>query len=113
MNLRAFTQRMLLPLSLVLGVASVFAAPLSYRLHVDGLACPFCAYGIEKKLGAVSGVQHIETNIRDGTVIVTMQDGVSLDEALARQAVQDAGFSLRKLEPLPPAASGPSPGQAK
>ena len=32
----------------------------SYRLTVDGLACPFCAYGIEKKLGAVNGVEKLD-----------------------------------------------------
>ncbi len=113
MNFRAFAQRMAVALSLVLVATGVWAAPPTYRLHVDGLACPFCAYGIEKKLGALEGVAHIETNIKDGTVIVTMKDSVTLDEAAARQAVKAAGFSLRKLEQVQSAPQGGPAGQTK
>lgn len=100
MKFKTFMQRMTIALSLVLIATGVLAAPASYRLRVDGLACPFCAYGIEKKLGALEGVQSVETNIKDGVVIVIMQDGATLDEATAKKAVKEAGFSLRKLEPV-------------
>ncbi|PKL98429.1 MAG: copper chaperone [Gammaproteobacteria bacterium HGW-Gammaproteobacteria-7] len=89
------------------------AAPPAYRLHVDGLSCPFCAYGLEKKLGAVPGVRELETRIKDGTVIITMKDGVALDEAAARQAVKAAGFSLRKFEPVQSTPQGAPAEQAK
>lgn len=72
MNFRALTQRMFLTMALALMATGVLAAPITYRLHVDGLSCPFCAYGLEKKLGEVDGVQSLETNIKDGTVTVTM-----------------------------------------
>jgi mercuric ion binding protein len=75
-------------------VTSARAEGASYRLEVDGLACPFCAYGVEKKLNALHGVERLETNIKEGAVIVTMKDGAELDEASARQAVKDAGFTL-------------------
>lgn len=100
MNFRIFTQHMAIALSLILVATSVLAAPLTYQLRVDGLSCPFCAYGIEKKLGALEGVQGVETNIKDGIVIVTMKDGVTIDEASAKKAVKEAGFSLRKLEQI-------------
>ncbi len=66
-----------------------------YSLQVDGLACPFCAYGIEKKLSAIDGVEKIDVDIKEGQVIVTLADGASLSEDRARQAVKDAGFTLR------------------
>lgn len=113
MNFRAVTRRMALALSIALLAAGAWAARPAYRLHVDGLACPFCAYGIEKKLGALEGVQGVETHIKDGTVIVTMRDGVRLDEAAAEQAVRAAGFSLRKFEPVPAAERGAPAGEAK
>ncbi len=106
MNFRAHTQRMFLILALALMVTGVQAAPPTYRLHVDGLSCPFCTYGIEKKLGEVDGVQSLETNIKDGTVTVIMKDGAPLSEATAKQAVKAAGFSLRKLEPVQSAPAG-------
>lgn len=42
-------------LGLIMTTAALAGQP-SYKLRVDGLACPFCAYGIEKKLGALEGV---------------------------------------------------------
>lgn len=104
MNVRALARRMWLTLALALMATGVLAAPPVYRLQVDGLACPFCAYGIEKKLSALAGVERLEINIEDGSVIVTMRDGMSLDQASAREAVNAAGFSLRKFEQLPPGA---------
>jgi copper chaperone CopZ len=85
--------------------AAALAATLSYRLKVDGLSCPFCAYGIEKKLSALDGVERLETNIREGTVIVIMKEGATLDEARAKRAVKDAGFTLRRFERTPSGAS--------
>lgn len=113
MNFRAFTQHVVVALSIVLAATGVWAAPPSYQLHVDGLACPFCAYGIEKKLGALEGVEHIETNIKDGTVIVTMKDDVTLDEAAAKQAVTAAGFSLRKFQRVQSVPQGAPAGEVK
>lgn len=106
MKFTTFAQRLAIVLSLVLVATTALADPAIYRLRVDGLACPFCAYGVEKKLGAVEGVQSIETDIKAGVVIVTMKDGAALDEATANRAVREAGFALRKLEQVQPATQG-------
>ena len=66
-----------------------------YTVEVNGLACPFCVYGIEKQLSRIDGVESISTDIKSGTVIITVQAGVVLDEAEAKQAVEDAGFTMR------------------
>lgn len=95
MDFKTVANRIAMVLTLSLMTSSVFAAELNYRIEVDGLACPFCAYGIEKKLNAVQGVERVETDIREGVVMVTMQEGVALDEAVAKQVVKEAGFTLR------------------
>ncbi len=66
-----------------------------YILEADGLACPFCAYGIEKQLSRIDGVESVSTDIKSGTIIVTVQAGVALAESEARQAVENAGFTMR------------------
>ena len=101
--MKSFWRRTILVLGLVLMSVSAFAAQPAYKLRVDGLACPFCAYGIEKKLNAIKGVQGVGVDIASGSVTVTMAVGASLDEATAKQAVKDAGFTLRKFEPAQPA----------
>lgn len=69
--------------------------PTVYTLQADGLACPFCAYGIEKQLNRIDGVESVETDVKSGTVIVTMKPGATLDEADAKRAVEAAGFTMR------------------
>jgi mercuric ion binding protein len=83
------------------------AAPTQYELRVDGLACPFCAYGIEKKLNAAEGVENIFIDINAGTVTVTMAESASMSEEAAKQIVEDAGFTLAGFKKLS-AASGDS-----
>ncbi len=67
----------------------------AYTVEVDGLACPFCAYGIEKQLLAIEGVATVDTDIKLGSVTVTMQTGSMLAEDAARKAVEAAGFTIR------------------
>ncbi len=86
-------------LVLVLPVTA-FAAKKQYRLEVDGLACPFCAYGIEKKLTQTKGLESIDIDINAGTVTVTMAKGASLSKAQASQIVKDSGFRLRTFSKL-------------
>ncbi len=62
------------------------------------MACPFCAYGVEKKVGGLAGVEKVEIEIDDGLVTVTLADGATLDETAAGRAVDEAGFTLRKFE---------------
>ena len=94
-----FLQATALILGLVLMPAAGMADSHVYRLYVDGLACPFCAYGVEKKVTGLAGVEKVEIDIGAGLVAVTMAEGASLTEDAARQAVDEAGFTLREFEP--------------
>lgn len=80
------------------GAMSATAQAEVYSLYVDGLACPFCAYGIEKELTSLDGVEKVEVDINKGVVVVTAAEGARIPEASLRQAVDNAGFTLRKVE---------------
>jgi mercuric ion binding protein len=96
--------RSLLIASVAMGLASVaIAAQPRYQIEVAGLACPFCAYGIEKKLRAIPGVERVETNIKEGTVVVVMKEGTTLDRTRVERAVREAGFTLKGFRPASPA----------
>jgi len=84
----------LLAVAFMLSVAAS-AASNHYTLGVDGLACPFCAFGIEKRLNKVDGVTGVEVDVASSTVKVTLQEGRRLTEDQAREAVKEAGFTLR------------------
>lgn len=70
----------------------------TYALEVAGLACPFCAYGIEKRLLKVDGVAGVEVDIGAGRVLVSMEPEASLTRDRAAAAVDEAGFTLRGFE---------------
>ncbi|MEX2258331.1 MAG: heavy metal-associated domain-containing protein, partial [Woeseia sp.] len=67
--------RLSLLLSTLMFSMTALAADNQYVLGVDGLACPFCAFGIEKRLNKVDGVTDIEVDIADSVVRVTLQEG--------------------------------------
>jgi copper chaperone CopZ len=70
-------------------------------VHADELAYdrqPKQKVGIEKQLSAIEGVASVETEIRSGTVVITMAEGSDLDEAAARKAVEAAGFTMRSFK---------------
>lgn len=79
-------------------VAAQSEAADTYALEVAGLACPFCAYGIEKRLGKLDGVDGVEVDIAGGRALVTMRPGASLTRERAAAAVDEAGFTLRGFE---------------
>lgn len=77
----------------------VHATGNEYQLGIDGLACPFCTYGIEKQLLKLDGVAELETDLAGGLVTIRMQEGKTLTEAEAERAVEKAGFELRSFNP--------------
>ncbi len=88
-----------LTLSLLSPLAAL-AGQTRYQLRVDGLACPFCAYGIEKKLTRTDGVRSLDIDLDGGTVTVTMAEGATMTEAEASRIVEDAGFTLAGFEEM-------------
>jgi periplasmic mercuric ion binding protein len=76
---------------------SVTGAEIVYKLGVDGLACPFCVYGIEKQLDKLDGIERMETDLQDGKIVLEMGEGATLNEESVRDAVTRAGFTLRSF----------------
>ncbi len=76
---------------------AAFAAGVEYQMRVDGLACPYCAYGVEKKLKAIDGVEKVHVDLDKGLVTVDVKEGTELTEAQMKQLFQDAGFTYRSM----------------
>jgi len=89
---------LLTSLLLLSSISVAHAEGREYQLGVDGLACPFCTYGIEKQLQKLDGVAGLDTDIAQGLVKIHMQEGKSLTEGEAEKAVRKAGFKLRSFD---------------
>ncbi len=84
------TQELLAP-SEVLAGASV-------RLKVDGMVCPFCAYGLEKRLGEIASVDAVLIRISDGLVQIRTKEDQELTDEVLEDAVKKSGFTLTEIE---------------
>ena len=82
----------------LLWATGAFAAGMQYKIRVDGLACPYCAYGIEKKLNKLEGVKFLDMDLEKGVVTVNTFEGVTLSEKQMTQLFKDAGFTYRSME---------------
>jgi len=68
------------------------------KLEVDGLACPFCAYGLEKKLrGDIKGLDNLNINIEEGFVTFGFLKKEKPTEEQLKEIVSDAGFQANKI----------------
>jgi len=77
---------------------AALAAGTQYIMRVDGLACPYCAYGIEKKLKEIDGTSNITVDLDKGLVKVDVKEGITLTEDRMKQLFQDAGFTYRSMK---------------
>lgn len=98
MSLVVIPKKFFVCLSLLLllsGLAGeAYARESSVQIHVKGVSCPFCVYGIEKKLKQIPNVESVETNYKKSTISFVRKKESPIDVAALRQAVQDAGFSM-------------------
>ena len=88
---------------LTLLATAIFVAPAwaqveSATVAVDGLACPFCAYGVEKRLKKVGGVESVRVSFRDNEVTLSAKNNESIAVGEIPQAIQKAGFSPGAIE---------------
>ena len=62
------------------------------RLHVTGMTCTSCVARVEGALTAVSGVEHVHVDLKQGTAMVSGGDGLTRDTLM--QAVVGAGYGV-------------------
>ena len=91
-------------LALLLGMAVAPQARAQNKIEnpdvtigVNGLACPFCAYGLEKKLKKLDGVEALNVDMEEGQVKMTLKEGATVTEEQINEAVKDAGFTVTEI----------------
>ncbi|GIW53145.1 MAG: hypothetical protein KatS3mg081_2500 [Gemmatimonadales bacterium] len=113
-NLPIFTRRMLPVLAaLVLGSISARTPAMlaqqepsqsaaadtrQIEMIVTGLSCPLCAYGLEKKLGQLEGLDSVSVDFKTGRVRLLFRDGSEVSDERLHQLVRDAGFEISEIK---------------
>jgi len=91
------TRLLAISIGLLLYTMPANAGFLSAQLSVNGLTCPFCAFGIEKKLLEVPGVREVEVFLDEGRIALTFERGTEATVKQLEEAVRKAGFELAGL----------------
>ncbi len=78
-------------------LSSSYAEVKRVTIMIKGMACPFCAYGVEKKLKRVKGVKGIDIDIQKGMARLTAEEGQSIEISQVPGAIEDAGFTPDRI----------------
>ena len=67
------------------------------KIEVDGLSCPFCAFGLERKLKKIKGVKKVDVSVRNAHAMLILTKGDQPEENDLRKVVKNAGFTPREI----------------
>ncbi|MCJ8346875.1 heavy-metal-associated domain-containing protein [bacterium] len=81
--------KLLLPFLILIGIVST--QDLQISLEVKGLSCPFCVFGLDKKLKKVPGVLKLQTSLKES--LVEMKLRADTDLINLKRSVIKAGFT--------------------
>ena len=68
------------------------------KIEVKGLACPYCAYGMEKELKKVSGVNEVEIELKKGLAYISTPVAQQPTKEALAKIIKDAGFTAGVIE---------------
>ncbi len=65
----------------------------SFSVKVDGLGCPFCAYGLDKKFKDIKGIRDIEIEMETGMLQFNIPSQQDLTLQKVADQVEKAGYT--------------------
>ena len=68
------------------------------KIQVDGMACPFCSYGIEKKVRKLDGSADFYVEINDGWITFSVPSDKKPSVTDFEKLITEAGFIARTVE---------------
>ncbi|RYY58253.1 MAG: heavy-metal-associated domain-containing protein [Chitinophagaceae bacterium] len=68
------------------------------ELHATGLTCAMCNNAINKALQALPFIESVKSDIKNSSFHVVFKQGQEVNPDAMKDAVEDAGFSVGKLE---------------
>jgi len=69
-------------------------------IEVKGMSCPFCVYGVEKRLKQLPEVDSVSVDLRHSRARLTLVPERKPDLDRIRKAILDAGFTPGRVRPV-------------
>jgi len=67
------------------------------KVEVDGLSCPFCAYGLEKKIKKIETAKDIKIELEEGELTFNVKNSHQPTKDELTSIVKDAGFTPKEI----------------
>ncbi len=85
-------------LTFLIGVITIFTVNAQdgtdkFTVQIDGLGCPFCAYGLEKKFKEFKGIKKVKIDIETGLFTFIYPTAKKLSIERVKKQVQAAGYT--------------------
>ena len=68
------------------------------NLQASGLTCALCTKAINNSLEQLSFIQSVKPDIKTSSFLIEFKEGADIDIDALRKGVEDAGFSVAKLQ---------------
>ncbi len=68
------------------------------KIEVKGLACPYCAFGMENELKKISGVDKVDIELTTGLAYISTPEAQKPSPESLKEIVVDAGFTPGEIE---------------
>lgn len=68
------------------------------KIEVNGLACPYCAFGMEKELKKVTGVDNVVIELEEGMIYISTLKSQKPQKESLFLIIQNAGFTPGSIE---------------
>ena len=68
------------------------------KIEIKGLACPFCAFGMEKELKKVTGVRNVEIELTEGLAYISTPKKQQPTREALEKIIEEAGFTVGEIE---------------
>ena len=67
-------------------------------VYVDGLACPFCAHGLDQRFNKIGSVKSVTVDVDNGIMMLDIKKGKSISKREINEKIEEAGFSMDRIE---------------
>jgi len=68
------------------------------KIEIKGMACPYCAFGMEKELKKVAGVDNVEIELKEGLAYISTPVSQKPTKESLEKIIVDGGFTVGKIE---------------
>jgi len=68
------------------------------KAEIKGMACPYCAFGMEKKLKEISGVNNVEIELEEGLAYISTLKEQKPSKESIQNIILNAGFTVGKIQ---------------